>query len=1264
MVTLRPLALALALAAPPGAPSSTPRASVPAVPSRPTGAPAVDAFEAAAAALQRDRASPTAMAWLARIHDLEPTLADLSRAVRAYQGAADDTRAHPEVRALARHRLAALERSRGNLHRSDAELARLGFVRGWWIAGPFDNEGRRGLETSWPPEAGIDLAARFPGKAREVGWRPLPPEAQAGGVAAVGTAVRPNQQVTIFALAVLQSPRQQRVRLRLGTSGAFRLWVNGAEALSGAAYRPARLDQEAVEVTLRRGANRLLLELAHDQGELAFLLRLTDPSGRALDLAPAPLPPLPPLPAGAAPRPAPVAPLLSALEARARGARGEAEGRARMDLAAVLAEKRADDAGEHRAAREARRAAELLPGDAQAQLLAARLEDEDVNRRREYLEAALRAAPGHPDATVAMAEHEMRRGRPQEAVRLLEPLVAAAPGQVAARLALAQAWEQAGVPARGQLELLRLGSEQPDVPVAVDAAARAARRLDRGEEAGRLLRKLLALRHDDGLARAALAQLLLDRGAVEGALEQLAEAQRLAPADVWLRLRRADLLAANGRMEEAEIEYAAAARIAPEEAEVHERRGRARLRDGRQGEALADLQRALELKPQSPQLKELVRQLQPDRERFETPYLLDAAALARSATGARGDEDALVLGEVKVTRVYPSGLSATYVQQVVKVFTPRGADAMRSQAVGYTPGRQELRVERARVWKPDGTAVETHGEADRSTSEPWYRLYYDTRARHIVFPALAPGDVLEVAWRTDDVASENLLSDYFGDVTYLADPVRKLSFDYLLLAPEGRRIHANAVEVPGLIRSERALPGGVREHRWSVRDLARLEPEPGMPGPGEASPYVHVSTYASWDDVARFYAGLVREQVKPGAEVRAAAERIAAEVKARGNGRLGERELREALVRAVYDFVVTNTRYVGLEFGIHGYKPYQVDQVLSRRFGDCKDKASLMHGLLAALGIDSRLVLLRMRRLGNVPEAPASLSVFNHAILYVPGLDLWLDGTATGSGSRELPAEDRGATVLVVNPDGPSRLGVIPDARPEDNRITSEFRVRLAADGSATVVGSTRVAGIQAPDYRRAYQSENERRTALERSLARTFPGLRVESVEVGDPSRIEEDVSIGFRLQVPRLARPENGFLGLAPFGQASSWMEGFAPLSSRKQDLVTGQPFENRFTLRHALPPGLVPSGLPPPEKLETPFGAYQVTMRMDGGELVAEGLVRLSASRIRASEYPAFRDLMSRVDRALSRTVRLVPVTGTDPPTSAVQATPPAAASGRAP
>ncbi|HEX9291287.1 MAG TPA: DUF3857 domain-containing protein, partial [Anaeromyxobacteraceae bacterium] len=825
--------------------------------------------------------------------------------------------------------------------------------------------------------------------------------------------------------------------------------------------------------------------------------------------------------------------------------------------------------------------------------------------------------------------------------RLLDRALAAAPRFVPARLALADLHEQAGLVARARSERQAVAHGEPFHPGAVTAAARAERARDRLDEAALLLRKSLALRYDDASARATLVQVLLDAGDLDGAVRLLEEAIRLEPADLQARLRLADLLASNGRSDEAEAAYAAALRIAPEEAEIEERRGQARLRAGRTQEALQDFQAALELRPQNPQLKELVRAIEPARERFEKPYLYDARGLGRAAPAPQPDDDAVVLGDLKVTRVYPSGLSSTFTQIVVKVLTQRGVDAWRTWSTGYTPDRQEVRVERARIVKPDGSVVETFQESDRSASEPWYRLYYDTRTRQLAFPALAPGDLLEIAVRHDDVASENLLSDYFGDLTFMGDGVRKARVDYVLLVPEGRRIFASDPAGASVERAQRTLPGGVVERRWTVRDVQRIRTEPGMPGWSEVTPYVHVSTYESWDDVARFYWGLVREQLTPTPEIRDAALRIAGEVRAERRRR-GEPEAGDALalVQAVHSFVVTNTRYVGLEFGIHGFKPYRVDQILERRFGDCKDKASLTHALLESLGIDSRLVLLRMRRLGRMPEKPASLAVFNHAILYVPAHDLWLDGTASYSGSRDLPGEDRGATVLVVNPGAPARFATIPEGKPEDNASASRYEVALAPDGSAVVSGEARVTGVHAPSYRRAYAAEHDRRAQLEQAMSRTFPGLTVKEVAVSDLARLEDGVTMRFSLALPRLAERDGDALRFLPFGGSHRYAEGLAPLSSRRFDLVVGEPWESRLAYRYALPRGFTSAELPAPVSLDAPFAAFEVSYREDGGAVVAEARITVKTGRVSAADYPAFREFLAKVDRALARPVRVGP------------------------
>jgi len=1230
----------------------------PALAAPPHAAPAADPDPAAArlaalaAELERDRRSPRGLVPLAGIAALVEEAPDLARIAAVLARTVDDRAAHPEVRALARLRLDELERSRGNLQRSAAHLRRQGFVTAWEVIGPFDDEGKRGFAEAYPPEQGIDLAAAVPGKVREVSWRDLPPEAAARGFVHLGATLRPSREVVAYALAAVDAPRDERVRLWFGGSGAAKVWVNGALAIADPGYHPARLDQRGALVSLRKGPNRILVKLCHQSGWFGFALRLADErgDGRAFPAAdPAAAPASP----GAAP--AAIEGVVASLERRAARARGRAEGEARLDLAVALDERQSADAQEARASAEARRAAELLPGSIEARLLAARLE-EDHGRRRVHLEAALAAAPGDARALAALADEELEQGRPHAAVRLLDRAVAAAPRWAAPRVARAEALERAGLGARAALAAAGTARDFPTVPAAVRAAARAARRLGRDAEAAARLRTLLALRFDDPEARETLSQLLSDRGDVAGAAALGAEAIRLDPSDVQERLALAGLLAANGRPDEAEEAFAAAIRIAPEDPDAVERRGRARLALGRTAEARGDLLRALELRPQSPELKELVRSLEPAREPFEKPYLLDAPALARGAPAPLADEDAIVLGELKVTRVLPSGLSADFNQLVVKVLSARGADAFRRRGIAWSPDRQEVRVERARVWKPDGTAVDAHDESDRSASEPWYRLYYDTRAKTLSFPALAPGDVLELAWRVEDTAGENLLSDYFGDLTFLEEGTRKARVDWVLLVPAARKLHAGVP--PGVERAERALPGGVVEHRFTARDVPRIASEPGMPGWSEVARFVHVSTYASWEEVSRFYWALVKDQLRPTEEIRRTADALVRDALApRPPARNGARAApgaaapappaggwgaaeKRAIVRAVYGFVVSQTRYVGLEFGIHGYKPYRVDDVLRRRFGDCKDKASLLHALLAAAGVDSRIVLLRMKRLGRIPELPASLAVFNHAILYLPDLDLWLDGTAAYTGSGELPGEDRGASVLVVDPAGPGRFGTIPEARPGDNRTETRFDVAVAPDGSASVAGRSRVTGAEASQYRRAYLSEHDRRAQLEKAFNRTFPGLRVREVTVSDLTRIEEAVEMSFALEVPRYAQPGADGLRFTPFGGGAGYLETYASLSERRHDLVPGEPMEKRFVYRYALPPGWKVAEVPEDAAGEGPDAAFEVRHRVEGGALVVEGHVTFKTGRVPAERYAAFRELAASIDRAFGRRVRIAP------------------------
>ncbi|MBZ4415071.1 DUF3857 domain-containing protein [Myxococcus sp. RHSTA-1-4] len=1183
--------------------------------------PAADeTARAYAAEALKQASSPRGAATLLRMHDLVDDVEDLTPLLSTYAQVASRRSSDPNTRATAQLLLLDTERARGRLVRANEVRQWLGFVGDYYVVGGFDNEGKAGCDTDFGPEAAnLDLSATFPGaKGREVSWRRLT-ASPADGYVDLATAVRPNRESVAYAVTWLEAPQETRVAMGVGTSGAFRLWVNGQLAAKEDRYNLPRPDQSRVSVKLRKGLNRVLLKVCQETGPLGFYLRQESPSVRAS------LPPkAPALERGTAPAPQPLPTLTSALRAQVEKNPGDAELRA--DYARVLGFFRAYDEREHTATVEATRAAEAAPGNARLQLLAAGLQRDDLNERRRFLEAALKADPDSAEARVALADHELDRGHPERVPELVAPVLEKDPDSVRARLMLARALEALGERPRAHALVEEAFRRQPRVPRAVRAAAQASRQLGRNREAVDRMRVVLALRFDDTGTRRTLASLLADAGKVEEAQREYAQLVTLNPFDNGARVRLAELKANNGAVDEAVALFGEARALSPDEPEVYEREGRALLAAGRREPALAAFERSLALRPQNPGLKEALRALKGESTGAGMQYLVDSKGLDREGE-AYVHEDAIYLVDSTYVRVQKSGLSSRLHQMVVKVLNQRGVDSFRMTPVTYSPDRQEVRVLKARVVKADGSVVESYGENDRNINEPWTGMYYDARAKVLSFPSLAPGDTLELTYRIDDTAQENLLSDYWGDVESVQGVYPKVRFQYLVDMPKERPLYWNKSKLTGVQSEQEPLDGGRVLYKWSAKHVAKVVPEPGMPGWAEVAQNLHVSTYQTWEQVGRYWWGLVRDQLQPNAELRQTVDQVLQGV---------DRKDELAVVRAIYNFVVTNTRYVALEFGIHGYKPYRVDRVLARRFGDCKDKASLIHSMLRVAGVDSRLVLLRMRNLGSIGEEPASLAAFNHAIAYVPKYDLYLDGTAEFHGAKELPSADRVANVLVVEPDGRSTFLTTPEAKAEDNATRLTLDVDLRADGSAEVAGASTVSGQTAPDYRRAYRPEATRKSTFERAWAQSFPGLTVREVKLSDTTRLDDDVALDFKMNIPRYAEVLPGAMRFLPFGTGRTYQQAYASLAERRFDLVMQGPWLNSFTLRYTLPAGWTVKELPQAVEETTKFGYVKLSYRVEGGKLVAEGEMALTAARVKADDYAAFREFLGRVDRAFMRRV----------------------------
>ena len=526
------------------------------------------------------------------------------------------------------------------------------------------------------------------------------------------------------------------------------------------------------------------------------------------------------------------------------------------------------------------------------------------------------------------------------------------------------------------------------------------------------------------------------------------------------------------------------------------------------------------------------------------------------------------------------------------------------------------------MYRGDGRIDEAIEYGEAAADDPSIAMYTSARNFYVQFPRLEPGDVVELSYRVDDITPRNEFADYFGDVVYLQSNEPVSNAEYVLITPKTRTLYFDE-RVPGLKRSVKDLKGQ-RVMSFFADNIPPLVPEPEMPAWPEVLGFVHVSTYKTWQDLGRWYWGLVKDQFDLDDETR----RLAREIT---KGKKTELEK----VRAVYDWVVKNTRYVALEFGIYGYKPRRCVQTVSRGWGDCKDKATVIVTLLEELGIPSTIVILRTQLRGGFRSTLPSLAPFDHAIAYVPSLDLYLDGTAEFHGSSELPVLDHGALALHVNR-GDAKLLQVPEAQPEKNAIERRIVASLARDGGARLELDYVTRGPRAAEWRESYGAEGTRRERALADLGREFPGFSLADGAAGlttnDLLDLEQPVELHARGNAPSFARREGQNLSMGvTIGYRLT--PKYASLSQRTQDVRTlgFSTLDDTYVVK--LPAGVKVASAPPNASADTPFGSYSVQVEAQPGQVTVKSRLLLRTTRIRPAEYAAWKKFCAAADQALS-------------------------------
>lgn len=1139
----------------------------------------------------------------------------------------------------------------------------LGFLTDWQVIGPFDNEQGSGFHRVFPPETELDFEATYSGKAREANWRRIPARV---GLVPLGSLFHPATHALGYAATTLRLEQDSDVAFRLSSDESTKVWIDGTQVFEHDARRPCRFDQDAFGVRLSAGPHRILVKVAQQTGGWAFALRVTRPDGSPLagwsidaDRAAfaetdavvaaaentATVETIP-IDEGA------LATFRELLAADPDAADAMPDAAALFRRATVLFLSLVpDDPTERSAQRLATRAVELAPDDPHARFLLSRSASPPIkmrpeleeNERRQHLEEVLRMDPGHARAALDLAGHYLDSIElPERSLEYCARAIAANPDSPEARIARIRALEWKGLYGLADAERKKLadGPERDNAAVLMVLAARLTRR---GLLSGaiELLERASTIDRANLSVRRSLTQTLERSGRFDEALELIDAELRTRPLSLAAHTGRARILEAAGDLAGAQRALDRALEIAPQNPALWKSHGLLLHEQDMTDRALASLERARDLDPKDRWLETYLEFLMQETRPFEESFPYDIEPLLGELDSWEADADIHYRYPLyrRIIKINPDGTASRYHHLLIEARNQTGADALARFPISYRADSQRVRLRRAEVRKKSDGSTLT-GELARGAAN----------VRWVVFPALEPGDVIELQYRVDDVRP-SIFGDYFGLSALMQrrDGAPVLRSRLTIITPESRDIH---------FRERNGLPAA--EFRsgdqpdtiarvYEMRDLPRFQTEPYMPPREESWPLVDITSYGSWNEFSRWWWNLIKDEFLVNESMRELVE----EIRAKAPTPLDQ-------IREVYNYVATQIRYVAWEFGIHGYQPYNATTIFARRFGDCKDKSILMATLLDELGIESHPVLIRAAVLrGEQDLSSPLLNHFNHCILYVPGYNprdadgdgivesqgassdeaapgLFLDGTAQFNDWVSLPSSDQDARVLIVEGES-SRLARTPLLPASTSHLDIDESVLVRQDGSARVTGTMTATGDAAAQMRSMYATPGNRKEQVAARFAALFGPVDVRSIEFSDLSDLDETLRYDYVVEIPEILK-KAGRDATIPILFSAPTVSEFTELAERKHDLLlpTLHSWKSRVTFQIQAP--LVGRLYFSDVEIDNEFGQFRRGATQDGPTIVVRGSFETRKRRIAVADYAEFRKFSRSVDQAAREVIRV--------------------------
>lgn len=293
-------------------------------------------------------------------------------------------------------------------------------------------------------------------------------------------------------------------------------------------------------------------------------------------------------------------------------------------------------------------------------------------------------------------------------------------------------------------------------------------------------------------------------------------------------------------------------------------------------------------------------------------------------------------------------------------------------------------------------------------------------------------------------------------------------------------------------------------------------------------------------------------------------------------------------IAILYRYMQKELRYVSIQFGIGGFKPFPISFAEQKKYGDCKGLTHYMKYLLQAVGINALPALINAGSNEYPADPDFASNLFNHVILCVPlkNDSMWLECTSKQNAPGELGAFTENRYALLLTENG-GVLTKTPASISTYNQWRSETTAELFDDGSALLTTRLFITG-EFWNYIHAYlnvQKKEEMKSGLVEVFGFKAPDDVLMNIQPDSANGHVVEIKLGYN-HLYDFKAGSKFFYPLRPYKLND---ETIKPADKRSYDYLFQYPYIKTDKIVYKLPAGFSYETLPPAKKINNDFVTY---------------------------------------------------------------------------